>query len=173
MSAGRSLGLGDEQHDFGYEGELDPWLGLLIQRLRKEASHLFRCDSEEKELAPTHDGFWLPPPLYAAKLLGTSARKPLVSVQRSEEALVDQSVLPLIHRILLLRSPPERQNGHSVVFAQVVKSRRISASGHFQRIYFLQVRIQGPSGARLGCGSCLGGAGQVMFHFSTSLHACS
>ena len=28
------VGLGDHQHDFGYEGEFDPWLGQLWANLK-------------------------------------------------------------------------------------------------------------------------------------------
>ena len=30
------LGLGDEQHDFGYEGEFDPWLDSVLQKLGQD-----------------------------------------------------------------------------------------------------------------------------------------
>ena len=143
------MGLGDEQHDFGYEGELDPWLLLLQQLLPLHAPYLLSHSSSNSSKGD--EDIWLPPPLYRVEVLPSTesaesaapppAPAPALGTSAAEAEAAASDILPLLQRVRLLqanRNHPHKQQ--QVIYAQLLSSRRITATDHFQVVQHLKVR---------------------------------
>ena len=59
------VGLGDQQHEFGYEGEFDPWLAQLWPSLKAQLSP----DNQMLIEPAAEDAESMLPPLYCVEIL--------------------------------------------------------------------------------------------------------
>jgi sulfite reductase alpha subunit-like flavoprotein len=98
------VGLGDYQHDFGYEGEFDPWQAMMWETLKPLLP--------EKQMTLSSDGELLPP-IYKVEVLS------------SEETKSREETLHLL-------PPPHGAINPSVFLSKIVKNERLTSLTHFQ-----------------------------------------
>ena len=104
------VGLGDYQHDFGYEGEFDPWLAQLWPNLKLQLPPV-----SPMLLEPTaEDDQNVLPPVYRVEVLATNSDR------------------DLIQTLDCLENPLGAVSEQGVSIARVLENTKLTADGHFQ-----------------------------------------
>ncbi|KFH10726.1 flavodoxin domain-containing protein [Toxoplasma gondii MAS] len=158
------IGLGDDQHDFGYEGEFDPWLsGLLPSLVSLYSPSSSLSVSSSSSFSSLSEAKQLPPSLYSVRVLPdkdeTDENRDLREEkqeenmtkreeERQKRAEEREGVLlasPLMKEIYEKGICEERgehgaQRG-SDIFGRVVSNKRLTPVSHFQKIHLLQLAV--------------------------------
>ncbi|CBZ56126.1 hypothetical protein NCLIV_065520 [Neospora caninum Liverpool] len=156
------IGLGDDQHDFGYEGEFDPWIaGLLPSLLSLYCPST--ASSPSSPASPTEDQR-LPPCLYSVRVLpeqtadarlGTDEQAPLLEAKAAaspprhttaqdgqrEAALFASPLMKEIDEKRISETAQDQMKRGTDIVGRVVSNRRLTPASHFQKIHLLQLAV--------------------------------
>ncbi|KEP65724.1 UNVERIFIED_CONTAM: flavodoxin domain-containing protein [Hammondia hammondi] len=165
------IGLGDDQHDFGYEGEFDPWLsGLLPSLLSLYSPSSSLSFSSPSSFSSLSEAQQLPPCLYSVRVLpdrdetdenreAREEKKGEDMAKREEEREKreeDTAKSEEEREGVLLASPLmkeiyekclcEERGEHGTrrgpdIFGRVVSNKRLTPVSHFQKIHLLQLAV--------------------------------
>ena len=107
----QKVGLGDHQHDFGYEGEFDPWLSELWASLKLQLPPVHPMLLEPSNSLENR----IPPPIYKVEVLDKEADSPT--------SLATLSRLPTPLGAI--------ENHPGVRVASVTENTKLTKEGHF------------------------------------------
>lgn len=117
------LGLGDDQHNYGYEAELDPWLiGLL------ETIALLLPNANNPELN-TLEHYPLLPPQFC------------VSEAKTTTVAHDSGPSDRVSSPVQINERVNAMQQRQLYWAEVVGNERLTAANHFQTVHQLRVKL--------------------------------
>lgn len=125
----RRFGLGDEQHDFGYEGEFDPWLEKLFELIDTNAFPDIQRLQIRNAMNENVDIIIINPDFIVKEI--PSSRDDLCS---------SETLVPLFDDYRSYLSDRPLCPHPSPIISQVQSIQRLTSIDHFQDVKHLQVR---------------------------------
>jgi len=127
-------GLGDDQHDLGYDGALTPWAKKLWETLGK-----IRPVMGKSEYARSSSGSLplLPPPFIVRIIQkGNPMKYDAEETDSHEEGSIHEKKKNRSSRACVTLTPDELKmfNSKDVMLGKVVQNKRMTSSGHFQDV---------------------------------------
>lgn len=137
------LGLGDEQHDFGYEGEFDPWCEKMFEAL----TTTFQLPAAPIHLNATALRCIMPPDYVVEQ------QHPNREDNASDDVQQKTMVLTPLHVPYAPSAASSKEAASAVMYGRVVSNKRMTDTTHFQDVRLIQIAL--PPGTNYAPGDAI------------------